>query len=708
MHLAPVSLAFAITVSSKLKTFWFARNAIVRGKPKMFSPPAKNGLRQQTNLRASSALSMSISKVSLSELKDAQTILARLKNGFRLRRLVLRRLTNLTADNVTGAGIGEVEDTLDLHSLSQRFLRKDLPFGHYLTYMQSLLPKQYHDLIIGFYFSGEYVIDPRELLENAIVTDAQLSVLCQTLLFSNRIDHPQLASEVARQVSRLISEAFSIAGIRNISSFRDVRKLLATFGAPANGISDSLGGFDQYVGTVKGELIQTFGPDLFTVFQQLGDPDFGLTSELITRQTRICKAWRCTGLFVQFLLLRATRASERDDPGTLSAPERVVANGEISKETYSLYRAWSANAEPDLISIAAPARALSLMCALRAAVETHSAELVLEQTLNLYNVDTTAMDWVNWDEVYRVMRYSRRLEGLHSCVMHLLMGRPIVNRMFPVIGIAEGEGAFESALRTAVGKLPDRSLDSLCEEIKQMSGNCRDILISALLDRDTATTLSILLQHNAPWAKQLTNTRALAYDIRASALRSDLATALAKHQLLDKGEALTIVEGEQSRLRVAYLQGRLLDGVVHVDWDKVAQSLDAEFAGPVDFVQRMLEEPTLRNRSTYFDGVVRGLAEKIAAVILIDGPDNLNMTISDTLRHGQLQNRFLAGFDRAISHATATVIDAGLLVSELLAKSESGSHWLVELRLDLLARIKAFNTDCLTVWGSSEFRDSRV
>ena len=618
-------------------------------------------------------------------------LLFRVEHGFHLR---IDALSGGSENSSSATG------PLDLQSLSQRFLRKDLPFSQYLAYMGSLLPKQYHDLLVGYFFSGEYVDDPVGLLRDTNVNDAELSILCQTLVLADRLEDADIVRTVERGIAELTRAAFARTKLRRIASVENLGQLLVACGAPPIDRMEELTDFSQILGSAKGQLVRMFGPDLFTALQQVSDPDFEITDAVAQRQLRICLDWRCTDLLAQLLLLRATRDSDQcNDPARLLFTN-VTFSESLNESTRSLQKAWTSKIEHSLEPNTKLARSLSHICALRAAIDTADAESVLEQVLSLYNLDPAIMEWLNWDDIYRTLRNSTRIEGLHSCAIHLLMGQPHVRRKFPVVAFAEGEGAFESSLRSAVGKFTDKSLENLSDGLKGISGRCRTLLVDAILDSDTAAALSVLLQHNASWAKQLTNTRSLAYDIRASAVRSDLAKAFAKHQLLDKDRAQAIIGEEQSRLRVAYLQGRQLDGVVYVDWRRIGESLDLEFSGPIDLVRRMLEEPTLKSRTRYCEHVAKELAERMTTLFLVEGPDNLKTTISDTLRHGQLLNRFMIAFDRAISHAAATSLDVSALIAELSARG----NWLIDLRTDLVARIHAFNADCLTVWEPSNFK----
>ena len=209
----------------------------------------------------------------------------------------------------------------------------------------------------------------------------------------------------------------------------------------------------------------------------------------------------------------------------------------------------------------------------------------------------------------RTLKRGKKQEGLKIAIIHLIMGRATVARKFPYVNMAIGDGAFGSSLRTAVGKLSNRNPTSLAEEISKLPKRSRELIVKAVMDQDTAVTLAILFGYDPPWAKKLVQTSSLTHDIRASALRSDLATTFAKHGLLDQTRTLEIIEEERSRLRVAYLQGRQLQELVHVEWRSLAEKLEFQFGGQIALVRRLLRVPELENPGFYLSNVVVAIAE---------------------------------------------------------------------------------------------------
>ena len=599
-------------------------------------------------------------------------------------------------------------DLIDLRTLSQRFLPKNVSISNYVQYLRSLLPTQFHDLIIGYYFSAQYVTSPKSLVRVPVFNDEQFSVLIQTLYLNDCIQDPSTKQVLHTELSEFLAVLFeSAAGLSklSISTFNDFQQFAIRLGAPASGSIRTFSQFVDFIGLAKNSLVHVLGPDLFTALQQACDPDLTLTAKLALWSFNLCREWNCGDLYVQLLLVRAGRNAELD-----LEPIRAVMNivPESNIQAWALYAAWQSNEVKRQDGSAAPTEALALSCEMRDAVSKVDPERLVDMLLKLYNSDPSLTDWLDWDSVYQLLRYSRKQEGLKISAVHYLMGQPFVGRKFPVVVVSEGDGAFESSLRTFIGKLEGKSLDALSTNLKELSGNSRELLVQAILSPDTAQMLSIMLQYDPPWAKKLTKARALAYDVPASALRSGLASTFAKHKLIDSNFARGIIEEEKSRLRVAYLQGRRLDGLVHVDWDRLGEQLDAEFTGQISLVKRMLAEPNLGNSKSYFQKVVVSLAERIAAFILVEAPDNLKITISDSLRHGQLTNRFYSAFDSAVSQAAGGPVDATALIAQLTSQNLERNNWFVGLRHELQVMIKTFNVDCLSVWEPAGLKNAAV
>jgi hypothetical protein len=120
----------------------------------------------------------------------------------------------------------------------------------------------------------------------------------------------------------------------------------------------------------------------------------------------------------------------------------------------------------------------------------------------------------------------------------------------------------------------------------------------------------------------------------------------------------------------------------------------------------MASEPTLESPTTYLSAVASALAERIVDIVVVEGPDNIKTTISDSLRHGKLRNRFLLTFDRAISLASTMPLDTTALIADLGLTTTKDGSWLASLRSDLIGLIRDFNAQSLTVTDPTHFRAS--
>ncbi|MCK1728250.1 hypothetical protein [Bradyrhizobium sp. 142] len=601
-------------------------------------------------------------------------------------------------------------ELIDLRAFSQRFLPRNVSLSNYIRYMRTLLPEAYHDLLLGYFYGGEYVRDPASLIESPSLSDEQLSIVCQTLVqngvaISEFIDskiHSELASFV-EDIRKTASKRLDSAAT---TGFIEFTNLINATRRRSPSVVRTLGEFESLVSYVKTELVHVIGPDLFTILQQLCDPDHAITDRDTVRQLQICRSWGVADLYVQLLILRATRNVALDDQPLKLVISQTLGEGTpnaLAPTTLAIYASWTSpdDALPADI-LGSPATALKLVCAVRRELAEGNAERLVDIILALYDIDPTMMEWLDWRSIYRTMRFSLRLEGLKIAAIHFLMGQPFVARKFRVVAIAEGDGAFESSLRTSISRL--RTLDALSAELSSLSYRCRKLLINAILSPDTAAMLTVILQHDPRWARQLTKARSLAYDTRVSALRLDLANSFARAGLLERRHAQIIIEEEQSRLRVAYLQGRRQNGLVHIDWSRILVRLNNEFSAQVGFVKKLLNEQNLDQPAEYRQSVVSALAEAVTDFILIEGPDNFKTTISDSLRHGQLPNLFLTAFDRAISQSTASAIDGSSLMAELSTLEPYCETWLLRLRAAQVETIKRFNNECLSVSSPSPFR----
>jgi signal transduction histidine kinase len=624
----------------------------------------------------------------------------RVETGFILRHAELQSIVNgdqSLKDKDIGFEAAD-RDQIDLRSFSSRFLSSSLTLSEYIEHLQPLLPIQYSDSLLAYYFSGEYVSNPTALIHSPFYNDAQLSVILQTLYLNGHVHNRELANRIEWGLSGITKILFQ----RSLR-IEDFEGLLTRLGGVVSGPITSTSNFVACLADAKQKLVHSLGPDIFTLFSQVCDPKYSFSEGATSRALSICERWQCVDLFTRLMLIRASR-NTADDAAPLNFVISARPGPELLNETINIYCAWDSNSRCQLsVSTRSPGPAAAQVCSVRAAIVSQSAEHLVDELLALYELDPQMLEWVDWDAVYQALKNGRKQEGLRIAAIHLIMGQPIVALKFPQVNMAIGDGAFGSSLRTAVSKFGNRSPVALAEEILKLPSRCRELVVRAVLDQDTAATLAILFGYDPPWAKKLVQTTSLTHDVRASALRSDLANTFAKHGLLNEPRALDIVEEERSRLRVAYLQGRQLQGLVHVNWESLADKLNSEFAGQISLVRRVLLVPELENPEFYLNNVVTAIAELISRFIITDGPEDINTTVSDSLRHGQLPNRFLRAFDEAITHAVAGPLDASALIDELQAATVTHPHWLLYLRNLLAIEIRCFNDEHLAVTPPSEF-----
>ncbi len=626
--------------------------------------------------------------------------------GFHFREAELKSIVNnngLIQNPETDLEIID-RDQIDLRPFSSRFLAPSFTISEYIEHLEPLLPIQYSDLLLGYYFSGEYVSNPAALIQSPFYNDAQLSIILQTLYLHGHVHDRKLVDRIEWGLSEIVK----ILCQDSNSPIEDFEGLLERLGGSTPTPIKSISDFLARLSDVKQRLIHSLGPDIFTVFSQLCDPNYSFSESATSKALSICERWQCADLFSRLILIRASR-NLASDAASLNSAISTKPGPVLLSETINIYCAWDSNSRCQIsVTTRSPGPAAAQICSVRAAIEAQAAEDLVDELLILYELDPRMLEWVDWAAVYRTLKNGRKQEGLRIAAIHIIMGSPIVARKFPQVNMAIGDGAFGSSLRTAVSKFGSRSPGVLAEEILNLPSRCRELLVKAVLDHDTAVTLAILFGYDPPWAKKLVQTPSLTYDVRASALRSDLANTFAKYGLLDEARALDIVEEERSRLRVAYLQGRQLEGLVHINWQSLAEKLNAEFGGQITLVRRLLRVPELENPTFYLSNVVTAVAEMISKFVIIDGPEDINTTVSDSLRHGQLPNRFLRAFDEAITHAIAAPLDVSAVISDLQAVTEANLHWLLYLRNLLMAEVRRFNDEHLAVSPPSSFYKGTV
>ena len=228
------------------------------------------------------------------------------------------RLANLQA--ILGIKSGEQQDLkfeildpdqIDLRSFSNRFLPSSLTLSEYINHLEPLLPIQYGDLLLGYYFSGEYVSNPAALIHSSFYNEAQLSVVLQTLYLNGQLqNYPEVINQIELGLSEIIKTLRQCDLHAPIEGFESFIKRL---GVVLEGSIVSISQFTNCLLDAKQRLIHVLGPDIFTLFLQLNDPNYSFSESAISKALSICQRWDCVDLFAVSSLIRATRNIDKDD-----------------------------------------------------------------------------------------------------------------------------------------------------------------------------------------------------------------------------------------------------------------------------------------------------------------------------------------------------------------------------------------------------------
>ena len=238
-------------------------------------------------------------------------------------------------------------------------------------------------------------------------------------------------------------------------------------------------------------------------------------------------------------------------------------------------------------------------------------------------------------------------------------------------------------------------------------------MIDAVLESGLSTMLSKALSYDPPAMRHLTKLVSLAYDVRERISHGPCDRALPglpAQQSPPSARCSTARPRANSRagdvpLRVAYLQGRQLNGLVQVNWQAIERALESEVSGPIAMAAaNVCNEQDDAKVYSYIDDVSRTFGSKISAFVIANNPDEIKTTISSSLRHNQLHNRFRMAFDKAIVNSIAYDIDIETTFGKTTTTS-SGRRisWLRDLRDKLMLIIDHFNDDFLDVRIGSPF-----
>ncbi|MBY3235277.1 hypothetical protein HFO17_12090 [Rhizobium laguerreae] len=598
-------------------------------------------------------------------------LVERVNIGYAKRRATLKRLLRDGSDprpSKDRAGF------IDLRWVPRVFFINSLSYSENVQNLKNVIPADLRDLFVCYYYSSDEIDDVEALL-NHDVSDEQFSVLVQSLVAGGKISDPAIRSSVADGINSLLNEFPGYyaptalkAKIRNTFIRNDVLEF-----------NSEISQIARYISLARGRSIHIFGPEIFSLFDKLLERSSDLTDDDLIMLYRISLTWGVEEAMIDLTELRSFRGLPSDKP----------ASNFVSIHQFSSYDSQG----PALERWREVRREFNK---LHAAIQQSDGKALVNALIAIYNIDPQLVNWINWDQAYDCICDAPRFAGLHMAFFYLLASADEVGQLFPDVSLAVGEGAFDSALRGAFRPLSTREIPHLVAELKAISGPAGRALASAILRHETASNFSTHLNYDAPWARRLVQAQSLSFDGRAAAFRRDAARAFQKAKLIDANLSQRVQKEAETHLRVAYLRGRQLEGLVHINFEYARKHFNETYRNSIITAQRMVISSSSGADHRYQADVAELIADDFTRFLLINGPINLRTTISDSLRHGQLPNRFLQAFDKAIATTLSTAVDISNLINANSTSTDK-LHWVVSLRSQLKECVLKFNQDFLSV-----------
>jgi hypothetical protein len=615
----------------------------------------------------------------------SDAIVRRIQRGFVAREDLFREHGNYRSKfNSNKNSLSEYKQP-DLRQFSERFLPDKLSYTGYINQLEVLLPRQYRDLFISYYYGGSLVHDVKALAACEFFDDLQASVVFQSLSISGRLTDSRIENEVRAGMTRLrLALSIGYPPVRSLTELAGSLDRLNDW--PARKRLGSLSDAVTLIWELKETFVHLLGPDLFTALQQALDPGHVFDATDLKTALSAAAAWGCEPLFERCLALRRYRNL---------ASDKIIAKGDV------FLSPSKGPLDPRLSRIPVVMRdpvdrSLQRLSTLANFTDEIAGGATIEAILEAYNEDPSIANWIDWDTAYACISIAERMVGFKPAAFHLIVGQPFVLESFPLVNIAEGDGAFESALRAAVRGLTKKTLPELAAALKNVTGASRSLLVDAVLEHETSLVISGLIGYDPQWAKRLVEAQSLSFDARATAFRHDAAGTFLRHDLISADRAASVKSDAISTLRLAFLRGRQLRGLVHVRLDRAEEHLMRSYSDSLSLVRKLSSTPDLNNPEGYVQEVANKIAIAMTEHILLTGPDDVRTTISDTLRHGQLPNRFLQAFDKALTLTNPKITNTTKFYDR--AEIKTGRlKWLIDLRMLLKRAIKKFNEENLTV-----------
>lgn len=620
-------------------------------------------------------------------------VIERTQKGFEKRSDALLALKNSATefhhpdiiDDVVSLDEKSDHSSIDLRKISSKALSSTLFYTDDIEQIRALLPRQYRDLMISYFYTGEHTEHPSEIISGTFANDEQFSVVIETLCTNGRVNDPKIKEAVNKGCQKIISSA-----IRNNSPIASFYELADRFAHLTEIKAESIVNIEtaiDWLTNAKEKIIHYIGPDLVTTLRQCLDPDYIFDNKRLSRAIEVSKRWNCQELLYLLMTMRVSRGLTSDNEAQndfLSLLDKRYLSENTQYNEHHVLRKIN-----------------NILEELQTALDNYNAHTTITALIDLYELDPKALIWVNWASVSDCLESSERLVGFDVTLVKLLMSETSVRERFPIIAISVGDGQFESALRSAVRNLKSKKLSDIANAVNLLPAKAASHLCAAILRHETALMLSSVIGYDPAWAKKLTGAKSLSFDVRATAFVRDAARAFEKNGVLTKLKSREFQTDAESALRVSFLKGRQMKGLVHVKLDSSQKVFVAKFVESVSFVRSLVKNAKIKNAEQYTKDQSIRFSKEMTDYILISGPDDVRTIVSDSLRHGQVPNRFLLSFDNAIKLAVPSIGDVPAFLKQI-EDIEHDKHQLWILRTELVSLIKSFNEQNLTISENRE------
>jgi hypothetical protein len=521
-------------------------------------------------------------------------------------------------------------------------------------------------------------------------------------------------SIVRFSASRLLSPDAALRARRACESFTQAAYIiLSTLKRAANAdphndpftstliLSGPLADFRSRIQVTRTVYLGVAGPDIFTSLQLLSDDQTSISRTTLGDIEALAGEWHLSGSFWSLLLLRILgpyQLEKRFFSENEASWTRVVIEKPLIDQISALLqkRAMSRLVKPKRKSYIGSL--LYHYSRINTALINMSARAVIDGVIALYEFDLSLMGFLDWEEIYEVIKDHRFLDA-RTTFLTYLMGQPFVHARFPYVALATGKGALIADLNAAI-KLPGRGsiMSKLLSDINSLPPAPAAALTAALLERSVIERLSTALPRPKFWPKDLPP----ADTARVSVVKIQALELARSRGLITSDFAELETKKEQDQLRIHYFQRRMKSGRVYVNSPAIENAilvvLDAEMPA-----MRALSTKLPENSAAILTALLSALAQKLSVELILEPGISIDQALSSNLRHGIVGNRFLRCFDDALQIVTES---RGLFNwdQETLTRllDEDGSS-LLDLRDSVADTVKYFLDRFLTLRPSEPF-----